>query len=1242
MKNTTDLQKLRRASSQVSPLRRRLSSRPEAPRGVRFLNGVVSWEPPPNTSNVTHYNVYVDVESNRVAKLPVGQTSTGKLSGQRVFVSSYNDLTDLESRKVVLNQPVWPAQDRTGGVRTHREIQAAIDGLPREGGEVFLAPGEWLIGAPVVIPADKPGVRLVGSGESTIVRRKQGLASGSGVFNVYAENVTIANLHIDGEITTSAGLTYAQVFDGAGISGDPMHPTLSDNTSIWIHGGAKRVLIQDVTIEHTGGYSILVDAQDADVSDVIIRDCHFRNNRPHKFGDTGDLNYGAWTGGILYRNRGVSPSTSKVRNLTVTGCSFYRCMGNCIWGHALGFDVLNEQIDFSNNTGLDLGLDFIMPGNVVGGVVAGNSCRRVGYRTTTDEDSSVPAYYLTVAGGARYAVAYDTTGLCRGVNYIHNSAISVNGGLIDLDGYYEGAIANNLLVAAPDVGDPMYTEDKIAQYGNGVAVPNNTNVTKGINLSSSYQPNGSADIAIEGNVIRNCGTHAIAMGGARRCIVKGNKIFHRANASLVGIWGSPIVIYGLTNAVAQTLLPADNVVTGNLIDWNMGTANPFDEVNFCIIESDALTGALTSPAATIVGPNFVYDNAILGNNFGEFRKSANSTGSVARAVLPTNDPAGTGKSQAIIQREGYATTAATKIYTEEAGVVKQRLQISDANSFMNVSDNGGAGTGGVVTGNRTSAAWGDTVFTSHLVGDGFASLKKEGEPGSTYADADANLLDDSWALLKFGSGGQLLLSTTVDGLGERVWTSIGGGAGTVAGSNTQVQFNDAGVFGASSTFVWNKTTSQLSVTCGAGVAGINVIGGYMQSAQGYVTPNAVYNSFNNISGGADLRSATIRNYVNLVGVASPTITPGDAFSPGVASQIWHDSGSDRTRISEGYGLIVDAPGFGVSAAFAGLTLSNGYVSSYGGYLTALAAYNSFSNVSGGADLRSATVRNYINLVGVASPSATAGDSFTAGVASQIWHDSGADRTRISDGYGLIINAPGAGVSAVFEGLDLRNGHVLSYGGYRTSAPAYNSIDNTVGGANLRSATIRNYINLVAVASPSATSGDSFTAGLASQIWHDSNSDRTRISEGYGLYIDAPGAGVSAAFAGLTVNNGHASSYGGYVTAINSIDSFQNPNGGANVKALEADYIAIPGFASQPTTVSGHSPTLKIWHNSSSSRLEIGVSIYCPGVSCEGNSLGGNLFRHWNGSAYENGATGSFTTVDSKTVTVKGGIITAIV
>lgn len=61
-----------------------------------------------------------------------------------------------------------------------------------------------------------------------------------------------------------------------------------------------------------------------------------------------------------------------------------------------------------------------------------------------------------------------------------------------------------------------------------------------------------------------------------------------------------------------------------------------------------------------------------------------------------------------------------------------------------------------------------------------------------------------------GTNGYVL---STDGFGNTAWVaqSGGGGGGSPGGSDTQVQFNDAGTFGASAAFAWDKTNNRLTI-----------------------------------------------------------------------------------------------------------------------------------------------------------------------------------------------------------------------------------------------------------------------------------------------------------------------------------------------------------------------------------------------------------------------------------------------
>jgi len=84
-----------------------------------------------------------------------------------------------------------------------------------------------------------------------------------------------------------------------------------------------------------------------------------------------------------------------------------------------------------------------------------------------------------------------------------------------------------------------------------------------------------------------------------------------------------------------------------------------------------------------------------------------------------------------------------------------------------------------------------------------------------------------------GTNGYVLQT---DGTGNLTWTAQtggGGGNGSPGGSNTQVQFNDAGSFGGDAGFTYNKSTDTLSVNTLSGVT----ISGVSISASSFTYPN---------------------------------------------------------------------------------------------------------------------------------------------------------------------------------------------------------------------------------------------------------------------------------------------------------------------------------------------------------------------------------------------------------------------
>lgn len=83
---------------------------------------------------------------------------------------------------------------------------------------------------------------------------------------------------------------------------------------------------------------------------------------------------------------------------------------------------------------------------------------------------------------------------------------------------------------------------------------------------------------------------------------------------------------------------------------------------------------------------------------------------------------------------------------------------------------------------------------------------------------------NSWAGLRYNTtvgAWQISTSTTIDGTPVASYSNIATSvsAANAAGSNTQVQFNDGGIFGATGNLTFDKTLNQFSVLTGSQVLG---------------------------------------------------------------------------------------------------------------------------------------------------------------------------------------------------------------------------------------------------------------------------------------------------------------------------------------------------------------------------------------------------------------------------------------
>lgn len=479
-------------------------------------------------------------------------------------------------------------------------LQSAINQAVANGGAtIFIPSGTWSL-TPVSIPVGTSPIVLMGQGNSTILTPASQPPVGMGFIDAAGSNVTITNLLIDGGVTTPVGLFYNQSFSTALNPNDPMATSLTNGTSVWVHGGVSDFTMFQTTIQHTAGYAVLLDARNSGITDVDILFCEFKNNRPNLFGlPGGQAIYGSWTGGILLKGDGRNAGAGQnVQRFQATGNRFTRGAGNQVWMHLYGLVDLHGGFDVVSNFFEDIGLDGIEAGGVIGGSVSDNYLHRVGYVCTNDAGRPTPLWLPNAN-----ATAIDSSGLVIGVQYQGNSIISINGGALDLDGHSASSLSGNL-VRIPLPGDPDYDTDQIAITG----VNNNGSDSYGVNIGNTANtPQGGMDVCIAGNTFLNLAAGAVRLYSARNCLVEAN-IIVAPNAPV-----APPVALGPVGP-GPNQRSTGNVIKHNRCQYSPATSAPM------VYEDPTIAPFVSSDV------NYVFGNCpIIGNGLAvEFQKDPNS------------------------------------------------------------------------------------------------------------------------------------------------------------------------------------------------------------------------------------------------------------------------------------------------------------------------------------------------------------------------------------------------------------------------------------------------------------------------------------------------------------------------------------------------------------------------------------------------------------------------------------------
>ena len=391
-----------------------------------------------------------------------------------------------------------------------------------------------------------------------------------------------------------------------------------------------------------------------------------------------------------------------------------------------------------------------------------------------------------------------------------------------------------------------------------------------------------------------------------------------------------------------------------------------------------------------------------------------------------------------------------------------------------------------------------------------------GVPNVTWNGSALSLGSVSNLSIGGGTNGYVLQT---DGAGNLTWTAQsgnGGGNGVPGGTNTQIQFNNAGSFGGASGFTFNNATGLMTVP-NTSVGNITAISSLI--TLGTANLGAVSNV--TITGGSANYVLATDGAGNLSWVAQ---TAGGGGTPG---------GSNTQVQYNNSGNFAGSPNFTFNAATGALT-ANTFVGS-GANLSNISAANVIGIV---ANATHATIADSANSVAGANVSGTvanatyatsAGTATTAGTANSV---AGANVS------GTVANA----TYATSAGTATTAGTASSVAGANVTGPvAYATTANSVAGANV-SGTVANATRATTAGTANSVAGANVSGPVA--------------------YATTANSVAGANVSGTVANATYATSAGTATTAGTA-----NSVAGANVSGTVANatYATSAGIAATVTT-----------------------------------------------------------------------------
>ena len=350
-------------------------------------------------------------------------------------------------------------------------------------------------------------------------------------------------------------------------------------------------------------------------------------------------------------------------------------------------------------------------------------------------------------------------------------------------------------------------------------------------------------------------------------------------------------------------------VSGTLLTGTLTTAAQPNITSVGTLTSLGVNGTVTAVAFTANTGVFTGNGSGLSAIAG-----ANVTGTVATATTA-----------------GTVTTAAQPNITSVGTLTSLAVtgNISGANLTGNHYGNGSALssiTGANVTGtvaNATFATNAGTVTTAaqpNITSVGtLTGLTVSGN--ASFTGANISLGSNANVRITGGTNGQIL---GTDGSGNLSWLNQSSIVGAAAGSNTQIQFNNQGILGASANFTFNSLTNVLTV--GGNIVSNSTIGGATASHLGTTLTTGANTTAGTITGNWSLSAGSRLNatYADLAEYyeADESYEPGTVLMFGGDKEVTiAEDGTNRVAgvvsTNPAYLMNNDCPGNKVAIALQG-------------------------------------------------------------------------------------------------------------------------------------------------------------------------------------------------------------------------------------------------------------------------------------------------------------------------------------